>query len=231
MTNIIPEVGTTVTNIISAEFIRLTIFNDYTNTNIVNTYTFSSSYQMETIDGVEYTPLGGLLAVGAQQKDLRVTEADTSISLSGIDGNNINLVLANKVKGSQLEILRGFYSDTYVLGNVYPRFNGYITNYSITEDRQDQDDNFTVIVNASSFKSVLENRVAGRYTNKESWRSFSPNDASMDNVYSISGRTFDFGGNPATYSYGSGGNRYNSGTSGGSGGNRYNSGSTTSNDA
>ena len=226
MTNIIPEVGTTVTNIISAEFVKLTIFNDYTNTNIVSTYTFSSSYQMETIDGVEYTPLGGLLSVGAQQKDLRVTEADTSISLSGIDGNNINLVLANKVKGSQLEILRGFYSDTYVLGNVYPRFNGIITNYTITEDRQDQDDNFTVIVNASSFKSVLENRIAGRYTNKESWRSFSPNDASMDNVYSIAGRSFDFGGNPARYSYTSGGG---SGGGGDGGGNRYNSGATTSN--
>ena len=201
----IPEVASTVTNLINAEFVKLTIFNDYTNTNAVSTYTFSSSYQKETIGGVEYLALGGLLQVGAQPKDLRVTEADTSISLSGIDGNNINLVLSNKVKGSQIEILRGFYSNTYVLGNVYPRFSGYVTNYSITEDRQDQEDTFTVVVNASSFKSVLENRVAGRYTNKESWRSFNANDASMDNVYSIAGRFFDFGGDPKKYNYTSGG--------------------------
>lgn len=216
---IIPEVASTVTNITNAEFVKLTVYNDFTNTNNVSTYTFSSSYKDETIGGVNYLALGGLLQVGAQANDLRVTDGDTSVSLSGIDGNNINLVLSNKVKGSKLEISRGFYDDTFVLGNVYPRFNGIITGYTISEDRSNQDDNFTVVVNASSYKTVLENRVAGRFTNKESWRFFNPNDASMDNVYSIAGRSFDFGGDPRKYGYTSGG-----GGGGGGGGGDFGGG-------
>ena len=40
---------------------------------------------------------------------------------------------------------------------------------------------------------MLENRIAGRKTNKSSWQEFNSADTSMDNVYSISGYSFDFG--------------------------------------
>ena len=193
MTQVIPEVGPNVTNITNAEFVKLTIFNDYANTANTSVYTFSSSYRVETIDGLDYSPLGGLLAVGAQTRDISVTSKSTQITLSGIGQDNIYLVLANKIRGSEVEILRGFYDNNMVLQNTYPRFTGIITTYSITETRQNQDNMFTVAVNASSYKTVLENRIAGRKTNKQSWRYFYPNDASMDNVYSISNVRFDFG--------------------------------------
>jgi predicted alpha/beta superfamily hydrolase len=50
-----------------------------------------------------------------------------------------------------------------------------------------------VSVNASSYKTVLENRIAGRKTNKSSWQVFNSADSSMNNVYSIADQTFDFG--------------------------------------
>jgi hypothetical protein len=196
----IPEVANSPPFINTAEFVKLTIYNEYGNSANVTVHTFSSAYREETIDGTVYLPLGGLLAVGTQPRDLRVTSADTSIALSGISGNNIAIVLGTKVKGSTIEISRGFYNNNYILTNTYPRFTGIITSYGIGEDLETNfngsTDNFTVTVNASSYKTVLENRIAGRKTNKSSWQVFNSTDSSMNNVYSIADQTFDFGKDP-----------------------------------
>lgn len=239
----IPQVSNNATQINSAEFVKLTIFNEYPPTvaanlnanttyivqtsgntnwtavgassNAVGTYftatgagsgngtasnvtviTASTSYANETIDGNVYSALGGLLQVGTQNRNLRVTSGDTTISLSGIGGNSIYTVLDTKIRGSELEILRGFYNNNNVLTNTYPRFRGIVTTYAVSEDREGQDDNFTVSINASSYKIVLQNRIAGRKTNKESWQFFNPTDISMNQVYSISGVQFDFGQDP-----------------------------------
>lgn len=194
----IPEVSNNATQINSAEFIKLVIYNDYNNTANTSTYTFSSAYREETFGNTTYTPLGGLLSVGSQTRDLRVTQGDTSIALSGVDGNNIFVVLDSKIRGSEVTIYRGFYDANMVLANTYQRFTGIVTNYAINEDRTDRDDTFTVSVSASSYKTVLENRIAGRKTNKESWRFFNSSDSAMDQVYSITGVTFDFGMTPST---------------------------------
>jgi hypothetical protein len=192
----IPAVANNKPLVNNAEFVKLTVYNEYGNTANNNVYTFSSSYQSETIDGVIYGPLGGLLAVGVQQRDIRVTSADTSISISGIDGNNMAVVLGTLIRGSKLEITRGFYDNNYVLTSNAHRFTGIVTNYNISEERQDQDDNFTITLNASSFKSVLENRIAGRKTNSESWKEYNPTDTSMDRVPSLADRAFSFGVEP-----------------------------------
>lgn len=196
MTQLIPEVGPNVTQINNAEFVKVVIYNEYGNNANTTTLTFSSSYKEETIGNVVYTPLGGLLQVGAQNRNIRVTQGDTTISLSGIDGNNIQQVLSTKIRGSDVEILRGFYDNNMVLQNTYPRFRGIVTTYAITEEREGTTDDFTVSVGAASYKTVLENRVAGRKTNKESWQFFNNTDTSMNQVYAISGVQFDFGQDP-----------------------------------
>ena len=169
MSQNIPQVQNTGA-IKSAEFVKLTIFNEFSNSANVTTHTFSSAYRNETIDGDEYLALGGLLSVGSQNRDLRVTAGDTNISLSGVSGNNIQIVLDTKIRGSELEVWRGFYDDNDLLGDSYLRFTGVITNYSVQEERTDNNDNFIVTVSASSYKTVLSNRIAGRKTNEESWK-------------------------------------------------------------
>jgi hypothetical protein len=82
------------------------------------------------------------------------------------------------------------------LTNTYPRFTGIVTSYNIAEDRMDDYDTFTVTINASSYKTVLEHRLAGRKTNEQSWQVFNSSDSSMNNMYSLSGRKFDFGKKP-----------------------------------
>lgn len=194
----IPAVANNPLVLYNAEFVKLTIYNDVANTANTTIHTFSSAYKVETINGQTYTPLGGLLAVGIQQRDIRATSADTSLSLSGIDGNNIYIVLATKVKGSKLEITRGFYGANGVLTSNAHRFTGIVTSYNISEDMDtlDDSDNFTVTLNASSFRAVLENRIAGRKTNPQSWTYFNSTDSSMNNIYSISDQNFDFGKAP-----------------------------------
>jgi hypothetical protein len=192
----IPAVANNKALVNNAEFVKLTIYNEYANTANNNVYTFSSSYKSEDISGTTYGPLGGLLAVGIQQRDIRVTSADTSISISGISGNNMAVVLGTKIRGSQIEIIRGFYDNNYILTNTAQRFSGIVTSYNITEERQDNDDNFTITLNASSFKSVLENRIAGRKTNSESWKEYNPTDTSMDRIPSLADKQMDFGQTP-----------------------------------
>jgi hypothetical protein len=192
----IPQVANNATQINNAEFVKITVFNDYANTANVNVYALSSSYKNETISGTAYSAVGGLLGVGAQNRNLRVTQGDTNITISGIDSNNIGLVLDSKVRGSEVEVIRGFYDANFILTNTYPRFTGIITSYALEQDRINDIDNYTITLSASSYKTVLENRIAGRKTNKESWRFFNPSDASMDNVYAISGVQFDFGQDP-----------------------------------
>ena len=204
MSQDIPEVQNTGA-IKSAEFVKLTVFNEYSNVGNVSVHTFSSAYRAETIDGDVYLPLGGLLQVGAQNRDLRVTAGDTMISLSGVSGNNIFIVLDSKIRGSEVEVWRGFYNDNDELANTYLRFTGIITSYGITEDREGQNDNFTVAVAASSYKTVLSNRIAGRKTNEESWKVFNNLDSSMNGVYSIAGVDFDFGQEPKNQAYYGGG--------------------------
>jgi hypothetical protein len=177
------------------------------NANVANTsgtadeiefLTFSSAYQAESIDGNVYTPLGGLLSVGAQQRSIRVTAGDTSIAISGVSGNNIYEFLESQgqVRGGLVKIYRGFYNNTYNLSNAYLRFTGIVTNYGISEEREERLDNYTITFDCSSYKTVLENRIAGRKTNKESWQFFNSADSSMNNVTSLAGFTFDFGVDP-----------------------------------
>ena len=176
----------------NAEFVKLTVYSEF---NLPSTYTFSSSYKPEVIDGVTYLALGGLLNIGTQQKDLRVTSSDTTVTLSGLEAQNIYLVMGTKIKGSLVEIWRGFYDENYLLVNTVRRYNGVVTSYTITEDIQQEDniDNFVISVNCSAYKTVLENRMSGRKTNSNSWKQFNSNDVSMDNVQAISEAYFDFG--------------------------------------
>ena len=208
-----------------AEFVRFTITNPQ---NISTaTYSFSTSFQAETItdqNGVSsiatgtYTPLGNLVSISGHQRDLSATSYDTQITLVGIDKSQIKRVLEinydpvsghylSGLKGGKIQIWRGFYDTNYqLIDTPQLRYTGIVTSYTITEDRQDRIDTFTLSLNCSSFKTVLENRITGRHTNGASWnKNINPQydssgyatnvsyDVSMDRVQAIHDTTFNFG--------------------------------------
>jgi hypothetical protein len=181
------------TQIRDAEFIKITVPGAPD-----SPYRFSNSYRTETIAGEQfggsYTSLGGLVTVSGQQRDLSVTSYDTSISLAGVDKTKIGLIIDAGLKGSSINIWRGFYTANYELdGNFVLRYTGVITGYDINEERVDTVDAFTLTLHCSSFKQVLENRVSGRYTNQSSWQNFDSADVSMNSVAALKDAKFNFG--------------------------------------
>jgi hypothetical protein len=188
--------STTITNvvntssIISCEFVKLTILTTSTSTVVAMT----SGFRDETVGGVTYRALGGLVQVGQQQRDLKVTGFDTSVGLVGIDPVNMNMVLTQPIRGSEIEIYRAFYDNSYTLVNTVKRFTGIVTSYTIAENREGQDDFFGIVLNCSNYKTVLENNIGGRRTNRDDWTYLYGNtDTSMDSVEKLSGAYFDFG--------------------------------------
>jgi hypothetical protein len=183
----------------NAEFVRIDIDGAAD-----SPYFFSNSYRNEPItDPVSgttatsvgsYTALGGLLGISGHQRDLSVTSYDTNITLVGVDQTKLGLIIDAGIKGSRIQIYRGFYdANSNMIDTPKLRYTGIVTSYTLTEDRVDQFDTFTLTINCSSYKTVLENRVSGRYTNSRSWKNYAATDTSMDRVAGLNNSKFDFG--------------------------------------
>ena len=181
-------------DIIQTEFIRIDLVRFDGSIEVV---TFSGSYKPETIDGREYTPLGGMLSIGNTQRDLTATGSSLDVSISGIDAENVFIFLSDQYKpiGSRLRIYRGFYDSNYILTSTQLRHTGFINSIGIGEslNTQNRTSDHTVTFSTESMKVWAEGKLSGRMTNSVSWKRFAPTDVSMDRVASIEGSYFDFG--------------------------------------
>jgi hypothetical protein len=185
-----------------AEFVKLSIGPLGSPTAI---YTFCNAAAPVTVGGTTYSNLGSLLSVGDVQRDIKATSDDMTIALTGIDSTNINIVLSNNIKGSIIEMWRGFLdSNNQIITTptlqFFKRYQGIINNVSITEDYNEQARTrvATCTLSCSSMRKILENRISGVKTNQKSWQEFYPNDTSMNRVAEITATYFDFGAPPKT---------------------------------
>lgn len=188
-------------NIRHAEFVRMIVGKPGSQT----TYTFCNAAAPITVGGIMFTNLGSLLLVGEVQRDIKSTSFDMSISLVGIDPNNVALILSSDIKGSTVEVWRGFFDSnnqiiTTPTTQFFKRWTGIINNVAITEEWNDQARTrvATCTVTCSSMRKVLETRIAGLKTNQTSWQFYYPSDASMNRVAQIANTYFDFGGKPSS---------------------------------
>lgn len=198
----IPALQTT-SRVVNAEFIKLTLNKSPEAGGGTQIYTFSNSYQEETINGDVYLPMGSYLSLAPQQRDIQLTSYDTAITLTGFPQDNIYLALSPEflLKGSAVEIWRGFYDpDNYQFydeNSFSPpvrRYSGIVTSYNLQENRESESNTYSVTINCSNYQTVLENRFAGRFTTPKSWQSIgSSTDTSMKNVPSLVNAYFDFG--------------------------------------
>lgn len=180
-----------------AEFIRLTMPS--------NNYTFCNAAAPITVSGITFTNLGSLLQLSDIKRDIKANSSDLNISLTGVDGTNVAIVLGSDIKGSRIEVWRGFMdSNNQIITTptlqFFKRYQGIVSNYSITEDWNEQVRSrvATVGLSCASFRTILENRVGGVRTTPKIWQAFYPNDNSMNRVPSIAGSYFDFGGEPTS---------------------------------
>ena len=180
-----------------AEFIRLTLPS--------NTYTFCNAASPITVNGITFTNLGSLLQLSDIKRDIKATSSDLSVSLTGVDGTNVAVVLGSDIKGSRIEVWRGFLDSnnqiiTTPTQQFFKRYQGIVSNFSITEDFNEQlrIRVATVGLSCASFRTILENRVGGVRTTPKIWQVYYPGDTSMNRVPAIAGSYFDFGGQPNT---------------------------------
>lgn len=175
-----------------------------------STYYISNAYAPLTYKGNSYTGLGHFVSMTEIQDDLKATNNQISLTLSGIppdDGspNYMSIVLNSNIKGSRIKIYRAFFdpsSGNFDPSSVYQRFNGYVSNFSLNEN-WDQDNKLTsnsIGIQCSSIHSIMERQYSGRRTNDQDQKYWYPTDTGMYRVKIISDGSFDFGkpyANPA----------------------------------
>ena len=195
MSEVITPVENT-NNIRYADFVRVTTPS--------GTYRFATTPSALTISAVDAQPfsaLGQLVRVGDVQRDIKSTANETTFTLVGIDTAMLGMVLGQSIKGSQIEAWKGFFDTNGALittggtGGLYQYFNGYINSFSITEEWMEEIRLFVgvITVSASSIQLILKNRIAGRYTNDNSWQFFAPGDTSMNRVAFVTNINYYFG--------------------------------------
>lgn len=193
--NIIAPIDNT-NNIRYADFVRVTTPS--------NTYLFTTAPAPITVPAVDAQPFAGvgqLISVGQATRDIKSTANETSFSLVGIDTAMLGWVLSNEIKGSKIEAWHGFFTVDGALittggtGGLYKFFTGFVNSFAISEQWMEEVRMFVgvITVNASSIQLILKNRVAGRYTNNNSWQFFTPNDDSMNRVAFVSTINYQFG--------------------------------------
>jgi len=182
-----------------AEFVKLTVGNAGT------IYTFCNAAAPITVSGITFSNLGALLSVGDVQRDIKATSDDLTISLTGIASANISLILSSDIKGSLVEVWRGFFDAnnqiiTTPTTQFFKRYQGIINSVAITEDFNTEMRTriATCSISCSSMRRVLENRLSGIKTNQNSWQFIYAGDTSMNRVSEISNTFFDFGSPPKT---------------------------------
>ena len=182
-----------------AEFVRLTVGTAET------VYTFCNAAAPITVGGITFNNLGALLNVGDVQRDMRSTSDDMTIALTGLDPANIAIILSNDIKGSIVEVWRGFFDAnnqiiTTPTTQFFKRYQGIINSVAITEDFNSEARTriATCSISCSSMRRILENRLGGVKTNQSSWQFLYPGDTSMNRVATIANTYFDFGKPPQT---------------------------------
>jgi len=193
--NVIAPVDNT-NNIRYADFVRVTSGD--------NVWLFSSAPSDTLVVAVDPNPfngLGVLIKCGDAQRDIKSTANETSFTFVGIDTALLGWVLGQEIKGSQIEAWHGFYNTNNELitaggtGGLYQFFNGYVNSFQISEQWMEEARSFVgvITVTASSIQIILQNRVAGRYTNDNAWQFFNAGDTSMNRVSFITNINYQFG--------------------------------------
>jgi hypothetical protein len=181
-----------------ADFVRVD-----TGTDVYRFTTAPSDTLVPSVDSTAFSAVGTLMKVGNVQRDIKSTANETTVTLIGIDTALLGWVLSQSVKGSQIQMWHGFYNADNELitsggsGGLYQFFNGIVTSFTISEQWMEESRGYvgTITVAASSIQLVLQNRIAGRYTNDNSWQFFNSGDTSMNRVNFIQNINYLFGKN------------------------------------
>jgi len=164
-----------------------------------NVYYLSGAYKTITYNSNNYTELGSFLQIDSIAEDIKTTNGDVAISLSGIpsEADYLSQVLSAPIKGGEVTVYRAFFGVDYTVdsANIFQRFKGIITNFAITEnyDAQAKRNTNSITVTCASINTILENRITGQRTNPTDRQKFYPTDQTFNRVPDLHNVNFDFG--------------------------------------
>jgi len=163
---------------------------------------FSTAYVSDynvplTFDGQTYTNIGNLLSVSSIPSELRPSNSELSVELSGVPTNSITDILNEEIKGSNIWIYRAYFNaDTHEAlsigaSNTQLHFKGIVTNYSISDDIASGANiaTSTITLACNSPVEILSNKVSGRRTNQTDF----PGVQDMSRVQALANSNFNFG--------------------------------------
>lgn len=185
----------------TALFVRLEVAEYRTSPNDAFTsevLTFSDHNALYSINGETYTNIGNLLSISSSTSEIRATPDSLNITISGIPIQpNLYEIVNSKIKSSPIDVYRAYFNvlDNQV-GDVQGRFSGFVNNYSLNEDIdfESRDGTISITLECTNNVGILGNKVSGRKTNPVSMKKFYSTDTSFDNVPTLEGTTFVFGG-------------------------------------
>jgi hypothetical protein len=161
--------------------------------------TFSDFYRDITFNDITYTGLGKLLGVSQTTSELKSSNSNVTITISGIPNGSIEEIVNSRIKGSKITIYRAILDDYILMSGISPnpvgRFHGFVNNYTLEEEYNvdSRTAKNTIALICSSKQELLNNKVAGRKTNPSSQKTFYSTDVSMDRVPNLVGANFNFG--------------------------------------
>lgn len=143
------------------------------------TYYISNCYKSIVYGGNTYEALAGFLTVSDIQNNISNANDEIQVSLSAIPPTYIAATLGQPIKGGEVNIYRAFFDYTtqeVIVGAIYKRFTGIISNFSVQEDidvtNAEPSVNHTITIIASSIMGVLENKISGRRTNRQDYQQY-----------------------------------------------------------
>jgi len=190
---------TTVISALTATSIKHCLLVDI----VVNTTTYyiSNAYAPISYNGNTYTQLGNFMGMSELRDDLKVTNNQINLQLTGIptdDGSPsyMGIALNSNLKGSKVKIRRAFFNQgNYDPAQVYLRFDGYVSNFSLSEN-WDQDNKMSsnsIGIQCSNIHAIMEKKYSGRRTNDTDEQVLYPGDTGMSYVKRLADTQFDFG--------------------------------------
>jgi len=190
---------TSYTGLRAATFVRLNI-QQYRQTP-GGSYTsqilrFSDHNVAFDINGETYTPIGNLLGITDTSSELRSSNQDITITISGIPNTSLGEVLYSKLKGSNVQVYRAYFTQAgSQISTTQGRWLGTINNYNIDEEYNvlGTDATNSIQINCISSLNLLEQKIAGLKTNPNSLKTYAVTDTSFDRVPTLIGSQFDFG--------------------------------------
>lgn len=152
-------------------------------------------------NGNWYTPSKILQTVGRVADVAKTNDSNLTLGFSGIDIQFKQALLdANNIGigGRPCNIYRVFFTDSYAVESVKPRYFGVINSFSIEDNYETslastKPVTFSVIVNLKTQQQILKQRVAGRFTNQASMQTYYPEDTSFNLLPRLRDRVITMG--------------------------------------